>query len=162
MQEGFARVRSAAKELQLLIVGSGVELPRLKQNAARLGIEGASVFVPAQRDVADWMRAIDIFVLPSFSEAFSNALLEAMACGCATVGSRVGGTPELIGNNERGLLFENRNAEDLATQLRRLIDDGQLRSELGARAAAHAKQNLSMEIAATRTADIYDRLLQSR
>ena len=162
LQEAFAQVRSPHRELQLLIVGSGVELPRLQENAARLGIEDASVFVPAQRNVVDWMRAMDIFVLPSLSEAFSNSLLEAMACGCAVVGSRVGGTPELIGDNTRGLLFEKGNVPDLAAQLRKLIDDKQLRSELAHRAAVHAKENLSIEIAASRTADMYDRLLNSR
>ena len=89
-----------------MIVGSGVELESLQENAGRLGIGDAIDFVPATRDVPDWLRKIDIFVLPSYSEAFSNSLLEAMACGCAVVGSRVGGTPELTGSNEeRGLLF---------------------------------------------------------
>jgi len=94
LQEAFARIGGQNRNMKLLIVGSGVELPRLEENAARLGIAGASVFVPASRDVADWMRAIDIFVLPSYSEAFSNALLEAMACGCASAAcSSPPGTP---------------------------------------------------------------------
>ena len=144
------------------MVGSGAELARLKENAARLGIASASVFMPAQRNVAHWMRAMDIFVLPSLSEAFSNSLLEAMACGCCVVGSRVGGTPELIGENSRGLLFEKGNSQDLATQLTRLIADESLRAEYGRRAAQHARENLSIEIAAARTAEIYDRLLARR
>ena len=78
------------RKLRLVMVGSGVELPRLQENAARLGIADASVFMPAQRNVAHWMRAMDIFVLPSRSESFSNSLLEAMACGCCVVGSRCG------------------------------------------------------------------------
>jgi len=75
------------------------------------------------------------------------------------VGSRVGGTPELIGENARGLLFEKGNSEDLANQLSKLIEDESLRTELGRRAARHARENLSIEIAVNRTADIYDRLL---
>jgi glycosyltransferase involved in cell wall biosynthesis len=159
LQEAFARLNFPHRKLQLVIVGSGDELPRLQENAAKLGIGAASVFVPVQRNVARWMRAMDIFVLPSYSEAFSNSLLEAMACGCCVVGSRVGGTPELIGENTRGLLFESGNSQDLANRLTRLIEDESLRAEFGRRAAQHARENLTIEIAAKRTADIYDRLL---
>ena len=159
LQEAFARLNFPGHKLQLVMVGSGVELPRLQENAAKLGIGASSVFMPAQRNVARWMRAMDIFVLPSLSEAFSNSLLEAMACGCCVVGSRVGGTPELIGENSRGLLFEPGNSQDLANRLTQLIEDESLRVEFGRRAAQHARENLSIEIAAKRTADIYDRLL---
>lgn len=159
LQEAFAKLNFPDRKLQLVIVGSGVELPRLQENAVRLGIGAASVFMPAQRSVARWMRAMDIFVLPSLSEAFSNSLLEAMACGCCVVGSRVGGTPELIGENSRGLLFEPGNSQDLANRLTQLIEDESLRVEFGRRAAQHARENLSIELAAKRTADIYDRLL---
>lgn len=160
LQEAFAKLNSPGRKLQLVMVGSGVELLRLQENAARLGIAAASVFMPAQRNVAHWMRAMDIFVLPSLSESFSNSLLEAMACGCCVVGSRVGGTPELIGQNSRGLLFEAGNSQDLASQLTKLIGDEGLRAEFGRRAARHAREHLSIEIAANRTADIYDRLLE--
>src|SRR6185312_10530777 len=106
LQEAFAKVHASHPEVRLVIIGSGVELNSLQENAGRLGITGAIDFIPATPDVPDWLRKMDIFVLPSYSEAFSNSLLEAMACGCAVVGSRVGGTPELTGSSEeRGLLF---------------------------------------------------------
>ena len=159
LQEAFAMVRGLQPKLRLVIVGSGSELKALQENAARMGID-ENVFVPATRDVAAWLRTMDIFVLPSYSEAFSNSLLEAMACGCAVVGSRVGGTPELTGSNEeRGLLFESGDAKDLATQLTRLISNEELRRDLGSRAAQFAKESLSIQIAAERTAAIYERWL---
>jgi glycosyltransferase involved in cell wall biosynthesis len=162
LQEAFARMRGQACGIKLAIVGSGPELPRLKENAAHLGIEDASIFVPAEREVAPWFRAMDIFVLPSYSEAFSNSLLEAMACGCAAIGSRVGGTPELIGDDERGLLFARGDAADLAHKLAALIEDPDLRRRFGARAARFARENLTVEIAARRTAEIYEKLLRRR
>lgn len=162
LQEAFARVRHLQPGLRLMVVGSGTELQALQQNATRLGIADTSLFLPATRDVANLLRSMDIFVLPSYSEAFSNSLLEAMACGCAVIGSRVGGTPELIGNREeRGLLFENGDVGGLAVQLARLIEDGHLRCQLGARAAKFAKENLSVQIAAERTGAIYERLLST-
>ena len=158
LQEAFAAARKPAG-VKLLIVGSGEELPRLESNACSLGITEASVFVPATPDVPRWLRAIDIFVLPSLSEAFSNSLLEAMACGCAVVGARVGGTPELTGEEERGLLFPRGDAAELARKLSTLIEHESLRRELAARAARFARENLTIEIAARRTGELYEKLL---
>jgi glycosyltransferase involved in cell wall biosynthesis len=160
LQEAFAKVRALKPVMKLVFVGSGPELESLEANAVRLGIAADNVFVPATREVARWMRAMNIFVLPSYSEAFSNSLLEAMACGCAVIGSKVGGTPELTGSDEeRGLLFESRNAGDLAAKMERLITDERFRLKLGSNAAAFARENLSIEIAVRRTAEMYDRWL---
>lgn len=159
-QEAFARIRNLKPGMKLVFVGSGPELPKLQVNAGRLGITGDLLFVPATREVADWMRSMDVFVLPSYSEAFSNSLLEAMACGCAVIGSRIGGTPELTGaNEERGFLFESGNVDDLAAKLTRLITNAGLRCELGTRAASFVRENLSIEIAAERTGAIYEKWL---
>ena len=163
LQKAFAKVHASHPEVRLIIVGSGVELQSLQENATRLGIPDAIDFIPATRDVPDWLRKMDIFVLPSYSEAFSNSLLEAMACGCAVIGSRVGGMPELTGaNEERGLLFPSGDADELANQLERLITNDTLRRDLGVKAAKFAKESLSIEIAAERTGAMYERLLAKK
>jgi glycosyltransferase involved in cell wall biosynthesis len=74
----------------------------------------------------------------------------------------VGGTPELIGNDERGLLFQPGDANDLATKLTTLIENESLRREFGARAAEFARSKLSIEIAAGRMAEIYEILLRRK
>jgi glycosyltransferase involved in cell wall biosynthesis len=162
LQEAFARIRHLDSRMKLLIVGSGPELPKLQANSARLNLGNTCVFLPTTPHVAKFLRAIDIFVLCSSSEAFSNALLEAMACGCCAVGSRVGGTPELLGEDERGLLFRVADPGDLAEKLVRLISDRTLRDQLSSRAAHFAKTRLSIETAALRTAEIYDQQLRRR
>ena len=113
----FALVRALRPGLKLLIVGSGPELSNLTEKAAELGVQDQCIFMPAVSEVAPYLRGMDIFVSCSSSEAFSNAILEAMACGCCPVGSRVGGTPELIEDGERGLLFESGSVEQLAQKL---------------------------------------------
>ena len=162
LQEAFARVRHLKPGMKLLIVGSGPELSKLEANSRRLGIQDDCKFVPATKAVPQYLRACDIFVLCSYSEAFSNGLLEAMACGCGVVGSRVGGTPELIGNDERGLLFRSGDAGDLAAKLTVLIESESLRHQFGARAAGFARRNLSVEIAAGRMAEIYELMLRRK
>lgn len=161
LQEAFSKIRHLDLRMKLVFVGGGEELAKLRKNAIRLGIADANIFIPATQNVADWMRSIDIFVLPSFSEAFSNALLEAMACGCAVVGSRVGGTPELIGaKEERGFLFKSGDPSDLADKLSRLIENVNLRRSLAIVASRFARENLSIENAVARTSLIYENLLQ--
>ena len=162
LQEAFGRIRHLRAGMKLMIVGSGPELPRLETNSRRLGLQNECVLVPATPKIADFLRVFDIFVSSSSSEAFSNSILEAMACGICPVGSRVGGTPELIGNDERGLLFESGNPDDLAAKLRTLIENGDIRRELGTRAAEFARTRLKIEIAASRMADIYETILRKK
>ncbi len=153
--EAFALVRCLRPGLKLLIVGSGPELSQLTAKAAALGVEEQCIFVPAVSDVAPYLRAIDVFVSCSYSEAFSNSILEAMACGCCPVGSRVGGTPELIEDGERGLLFESGKTDQLAQKLALLIENDDLRKKLAGRAAEFAARDLNMQVALDRMAEIY-------
>ena len=162
LQEAFAKVRHLMTRPKLLIVGSGPELDTLKANSERLGIGDCSVFVPASRQVAAFMRTIDIFVSCSYSEAFSNSILEAMACGSCVVGSRVGGTPELIHDAEHGLLFTSNDVNDLADKLARLIQEPELRQRFGRRAAQFAATKLSMAENLRRTTEIYRKFLRAK
>jgi L-malate glycosyltransferase len=159
LQEAFSKIWRRIRDIKLLIVGSGPELSKIQANSVRLGIQDASIFLPATSPVAPLMRAIDIFVSSSRSEAFSNSILEAMACGCCVIGSRVGGTPELIEDEVRGLLFTPGDANELADKLLRLVQDAETRRRFGAAASKFATENLNIQIAATRTMEIYTRIL---
>ncbi len=158
----FAELHARDPNALLLIVGSGVMKPALVQLADQLGLTNRCVFEEAVRNPADWYRAIDIFVLPSTTESFSNALLEAMGCGCCPVGSHVGGTPELIAHGERGLLFESGNTQQLAESLIYLATHEAERCEMARRASDFASEHLSIQTAAARLAAIYRHLLMQR
>ncbi len=162
LQEAFAKVAHLAPKCKLLLVGSGPELPKLQANSRRLGIQNDCIFMPAVPAVAPFLRAIDIFVSCSSSEAFSNSILEAMACGCCIIGSRVGGTPELIADGERGLLFESGNAEELACKMTMLIKDARLRRLLAAKAAEFAAHDLNMERNVSCMSGIYETMLRKK
>ena len=86
--------------------------------------------------MAEWLSRIDIFVLPSRTEALSNALMEAMACSCCAIASRVGGNPELIDEGENGLLFDVDDPEQLAGQIEALLADPARRQRLASAASA--------------------------
>jgi glycosyltransferase involved in cell wall biosynthesis len=132
----------------------------LQRLARDLNAAGACHFEPATPDVAAWLRALDIFVLPSRSEALSNSLMEAMACGCCPVASDVGGNPELVIPMETGLLFRPGDVADLASKLGRLAADPALRRSLAARAAARIATEFPVEAAGLRMGEIYLSLLR--
>ncbi len=155
----FAQVRHHLPGMKLLIVGSGPVLPQLEALRDELSLTADCVFESSKIEVAPWMRALDIYVMSSETESFPNALLEAMACGCAVVGSRVGGIPELITDGLSGFLFESKNVEDLATALAKLILDPSLRRRLGAQAANFAQDTFSVEVNARRNESLYRSLL---
>jgi len=160
--DAFAQVRRIDPRARLLIVGDGPMKPALAGRTRDLGIDEACFFENATRTPANWMRAIDLFVLPSRSEAFPNALLESMACGCCPVASRIGGIPELIHHGQNGVLFESGNAQELAEVLCSLANDRLKRQTLAHAATLFAHEHLTIDRAAARLASIYKDLLFRR
>jgi glycosyltransferase involved in cell wall biosynthesis len=143
--KAYALLRKTTSGTKLFIVGDGPHREELEKLARELGIEDDTLFQMGKPDISAEMRALDIFVLPSYSEAFSNALLEAMASGCAVVGSDIGGTPELIHDGENGLLFKCGSAEDLAAKLRTVVENAELRDRFKTVSARRAREEFSLE-----------------
>lgn len=160
LMAAFGAIAPAHPGVKLAIVGSGPCSDDLKAQARALNVFDSCIFEPTTNDVTAWLRAIDIFVLPSLSEALSNSLMEAMACGCCAVASRVGGNPELIGSEgERGVLFESRNAGELAEVLTSLIADSGRRASLAAAGTRFIRESFSLQASVTRMQQIYTSFL---
>ena len=155
--EAFARIQ---RPRRLLIVGSGSMLDELRALAETRGLGGDCTFVPGTGQVAPWLRAIDIFVLSSRSEALPNSLLEAMACGCCPVATRVGGIPELVRHGENGMLFEPGSVDQLCRVLEPLVELRVLREQLAARALCTA-QRFSSGASTRCMEDIYTGLIEA-
>jgi glycosyltransferase involved in cell wall biosynthesis len=152
--DAFAKVHRAWPETRLVIVGDGPALAGLKERREALRLEDACHFEPATASVAEWLHAIDVFVLPSLSEALSNSLMEAMACGCCAVASRTGGNPELIDHDRTGLLFTPGDTAGLAQCLSRLAADPGLRERLAAAGTAFIGK-FSLQASVSRMEEIY-------
>jgi glycosyltransferase involved in cell wall biosynthesis len=143
-------------ELQLMLVGNGPEEDFLRERARELGILHRCLFHPAEKDVGPWLKSIDIFVLPSLTEALSNSLMEAMASGCSIIASNVGGNPELVSHGETGMLFKSNDAQSLAATIRLVARNPNLRRRLACNAQALIRENFRLEQSAGRMAEIYD------
>ena len=132
-----AAVRARGIDVGCVIVGDGTERLRVVEEIERQGLAGYVVLVGETRDVRPHLAQMDLFALTSTSvETFSNAALEAMACGVPVVCSRVGGMEELIAHGG-GVSYAPGDVHELTEILTRLLRDDLERARL-ARAARHA------------------------
>jgi 1,4-alpha-glucan branching enzyme len=120
------------------IVGAGPEMAALAERTRTLGVAPAFAFRGHCDDVAARLREADVFVLPSRSEAFPNAVLEAMAAGLPIVASGVGGIRELVDHERTGLLVPPDDRAGLAAAICRVIADPAWSARLGAAARERA------------------------
>jgi glycosyltransferase involved in cell wall biosynthesis len=106
----------------------------LDQLVEQLGLGESVRFLPFTDAVPEFMAAIDLFILPSYSETFGLALIEAMAMEKPVVATRAGGVPEIVENGRDGLLIPPRDEKSLADAINLLLDDPSLRNTLSRRA----------------------------
>jgi glycosyltransferase involved in cell wall biosynthesis len=126
-----ADVVRAFPDARVELVGGGPELPALRRLADELGLERVVSFLGHREDVTSRLDAADLFVLPSRSEAFPNAMLEAMAAGLPVVASDVGGVREVVRHAATGLIVPAGDAGALASAIRRLMADPPFAHGLG-------------------------------
>ena len=130
---------------------------RFKARAQELGIAEQVTFTGPVYGAAKagYLRAADIFALPSHAEAMPMALLEAMAYGLAVVASRVGAIPAVIDPEQTGLLVEPRDVSGLTAALERVLADGVLRERMGRAAQQVARERYSVDRAAGELVELY-------
>jgi len=148
-----------------IIAGGGRQLESLREMAAKPSNDGTSVQEPNvrligfRRDVADWMSAADIFVLPSPAEPFGLVLLEAMSSGLPVIASSGGAAPEIVQDQTTGLLFTPHDAAQLAERLRMSIPFPEVRKRMGDAAQQRFQSCFTTQRMAAETASVYRDLL---
>src|SRR5262249_14360780 len=148
--DAAADVLRRVPDVHFDLVGAGPELDSLRARARARGGDHAVTSAGHCDDVAARLAAADVFVLPSRSEAFPNAVLEAMAAGLPIVASAVGGILELIDDGRTGVLVPPGDPGALADALCRLIGDPPHGARLGdaARVDARARYSFDRMVAA--------------
>jgi len=118
--------------IELVIVGDGPMRGQLEEKIAALGLKGRVRMQGEQADVLPWLRALDLFALPSYAnEGVPQALIQAMLVELPSVTTHVGGIPELAEHERTALVVPPRDPAALAAALARLAADEGLRRELG-------------------------------
>ena len=152
--EIFAHVLQKV-DAHLLMVGDGPDLHESVKLARDLGITRKVSFLGNREDVAYLLAASDILLMPSESESFGLAALEAMACGCAVVASDIGGLPELIHNGEDGFLCQAGDAKQMSDRVLELIENKQLLRAIQKAARKRAIEGYSAEVVVPRYLSVY-------
>jgi N-acetyl-alpha-D-glucosaminyl L-malate synthase BshA len=115
---------------RLILIGDGPDAPYVLRLAEELGLKDRVLFLGGQDSVEAILCRADLFLLPSASEAFGLAALEAMACGVPVVGSIVGGLPELVINGEVGFLEPIGDVKAMANRSLEILSDKNLHLRL--------------------------------
>ena len=156
--EIFARIRKRLAA-RLILVGDGPHRPRALQRAADIGVQDDVLFLGKHASVDELLPCADLFLLPSESESFGLAALEAMACGAPVVASRVGGLPEVVEDGVSGFLFEVGALDDMAEAGVRLLTDEGLHRQMSQAGRQTAEEDFSATAIVPLYESFYERVL---
>lgn len=154
------RAPALRDSLRLVMVGDGPLRTQVMDILGSRGMLDLCWMPGARDDVADVLRGLDCFALPSLSEGISNVVLEAMATGLPVVATAVGGNPELVRHGETGWLVPPADPDALAEVLVALASDPGKARMLGNAGRADVEARFSMHAMVSSYQALYDRLLQ--
>jgi N-acetyl-alpha-D-glucosaminyl L-malate synthase BshA len=141
--EVFARVRRRVPS-KLVMVGDGPERPRAVERAEELGVSDHVIFLGKHLSVDELLACADLFLLPSESESFGLAALEAMACGAPVIATRAGGLPEVV-SGEAGFLLDVGDVDGMGEVAARVLSDKPLWWKMSRAARRIAEERFSTE-----------------
>jgi len=157
-------LRDAGRAVRLVVSGIGPDVPSTAERVDRLGLGGRVVltgYAPYD-DAPAVYRLGDLFVSPTYSEGFSNTILEAMAAGLPVVSTRAVGVVDCLTDGDNGLLVEPGDVPALARAVARMVDDGPLRRRLAGRALEDVGRYYSWPAVAKQIEGVYSDLIARR
>ncbi|MDD5680059.1 MAG: glycosyltransferase [Candidatus Omnitrophica bacterium] len=160
--ETAKEVHQIFPEAYFLAVGDGPLKERLASSVERLAISKNVIFTGLRKDIPDLINAMDICVLSSHYEGCPNVILEYMACSKPVVASNVGGCAELVIDGETGFIVEPRNASVLADRIIQLLNNNDLRQQMGEKGRKRIESHFSVEKMVAQTETLYRKLTQPR
>jgi L-malate glycosyltransferase len=143
----------------LILVGPGNERQNLEELAASLGIADRVQFTGGVADPSDYLRAADLFVLPSVSEGMSNSLLEAMATALPCIASRIAGNTDLIDDGQTGRLVDRPEAASWSSAILELLGAPESARRLGQAARTRIDQEFALPVVVDRYIDLYRKMI---
>jgi glycosyltransferase involved in cell wall biosynthesis len=162
--EAFLRLiaspHPAHQRLRLVIVGDGPARAECQAMLNRAGAAARAWLPGARTDIAQLLRAMDLFVQPSLAEGGSNAILEAMASGLPVVATAVGGTPELVHPGFTGILVPPLSPDMMAAAIADYCRIPEMAARHGARARSQVIARHSLPAMARSYVAVYDALLR--
>ncbi len=161
--EAFKEVLTKVPHARLVMVGGGPMDNELKKQASSLGISQNVTFCGeiTNTELPRYYNAADVFVLPSIIDRHGDregqgvVYLEAMACKTPVIGTNTGGIPDVIAK-ETGFLVEEKNPQELAGAIIKLLKDTKLRKKMGENAYNHVQKKFTWRSIAEKYVEIYE------
>jgi L-malate glycosyltransferase len=165
--EAAAIVRARMPAVRFLVAGETSPMDRdylreLQEYAVRCGVAEHVIFTGIRADVPAVLASLTVSVMPSLNEALSNVVLESMAAGAPTVATRVGGTPEAVGDGVTGILIPPADSVAMADAIVHVLSNPQLAAHLGCAARARIADHFSVRRMVRATEDLYTDLLERK
>lgn len=160
--EAVAHVLEQIPSTIFLIIGEGPLRAKLENQSREIGISQNVLFLGRRKDIPSLLKIMDVFVLPSLSEALSIATLEAMAARIAVITTAVGGNPEVVSDGQTGLLVAPKDPPALAQAIIRLLKNPKLAREMGMAGRKRVEDKFSLPIMLEKTAQLYEELLRGK
>ncbi|NLP49217.1 N-acetyl-alpha-D-glucosaminyl L-malate synthase BshA [Bacillus sp. RO1] len=145
---------------KLLLVGDGPEISVVCNLVRELGLKDKVLFLGKQENLEDLYSISDLMLLLSEKESFGLVLLEAMACGVPSVGTKIGGIPEVIEDGVTGYLSDVGDVEDIAKNAIRILDNANLHKEFAGNAITRVKEHFSSRRIVEQYEDMYKQLIK--
>jgi glycosyltransferase involved in cell wall biosynthesis len=158
----FTQLSKSFPETKLLFVGNGPERPDLMVMAKSLGVKPHVIFCDDTIRIANVLASVDMLAIPSLFEGMPNVALEAMAAELPVVATAVGGTPEVVIDGKTGLLVPPKNAEAITSAITRLLENPQLRKEMGRAGRRRVESEFSIHDSARKVKRLYLNLLRQK
>ncbi len=149
------------KNAVFLIVGDGELMSEMKKLACDLGINDNVLFLGFRDDLPEILRILDIYVLTSQWEGLGRSLTEAMYVGCPVIATGVEGVPELVQNDETGVLVPVNDPVALSKEINKMLLDKEKRNRLGRMASLRINQSFKANIMVKKIDELYQRLCAS-
>jgi N-acetyl-alpha-D-glucosaminyl L-malate synthase BshA len=143
---------------RLLMVGDGPDRGRVEQHCREHRICHAITFIGSLPLIEEVLVGADLFLLPSESESFGLAALEAMACEVPVIATRAGGLPEVVAHGETGYLCPIGDVEGMAAAALRLLEDEELRRSFGLEGRRRAVTEFSQDTVVQHYRAIYEQV----
>ncbi|HEX8287413.1 MAG TPA: glycosyltransferase, partial [Pyrinomonadaceae bacterium] len=159
--EAFSEVVKEASEARLFLVGHS-KLAEVDQAIEEFSLQQKVVLTGWRDDVAACLNAIDLFVHPSLSEAFSQVLIEALSVRLPVVITNVGGASEVITDGENGFLIEPDNAQAIRDKILELYGSKPLRDKIAFAGHESARRRFNVEQMVNRQFELYENWLKKR
>jgi len=149
-------------QVNIIIIGDGVERRNLERLASNLGISSQVHFTGFRDDIPHILSTINIFVAPARRAGFELTLTEAMASGVPIVATKCGAIPEVVADGETGILVPPEDPQAIAEAVIYLLKNPRLRKKMGSAGRKRVKEMFTVERMVAQYEELYERLLAEK